>query len=163
MVNRLLKQGFRYLKRTHVGAFDRWPIAPSVACSAEYRTLSARMTGSRDMRLSAGRTKWQPFCTRRVAAAPEQRGMTDAMILELGLQAMTIAAKMAAPILLTALAVGFVVSLFQSVTQIQESTLAFVPKAAACGAALLFSGNWMLHEMITYTTQLFEKIPQLLG
>ena len=88
--------------------------------------------------------------------------MTDAMILELGLQAMTIAAKMAAPVLLTALAVGFAISLFQSVTQIQEATLSFVPKAAACGAALLFCGNWMLHEMITYTTQLFEKLPQLL-
>ncbi|MCU7724786.1 flagellar biosynthetic protein FliQ [Actinoplanes sp. KI2] len=89
--------------------------------------------------------------------------MTDAMITELALQALTIAAKMAAPVLLTALAVGFTVSLFQSVTQIQEATLAFVPKAAAVGAALLISGNWMLHEMVTYTTQLFEKLPQLLS
>jgi len=60
-------------------------------------------------------------------------------------------------VLLTALAVGFAISLFQSVTQIQEATLSFVPKAAAVGAALLFSGNWMLHEMSTYTTQLFER------
>jgi flagellar biosynthetic protein FliQ len=89
--------------------------------------------------------------------------MTDAMITELALQALTIAAKMAAPVLLTALAVGFTISLFQSVTQIQEATLAFVPKAAAVGAALLISGNWMLHEMVTYTTQLFEKLPQLLN
>jgi flagellar biosynthetic protein FliQ len=88
--------------------------------------------------------------------------MTDQMIIELGLQAMTIAAKMCAPVLLTALAVGFAISLFQSVTQIQEATLSFVPKAAAVGAALLFSGNWMLHEMISYTTQLFERIPDLL-
>jgi flagellar biosynthetic protein FliQ len=88
--------------------------------------------------------------------------MTDQMIIDLGLQAMTIGAKMCAPVLLTALAVGFVISLFQSVTQIQEATLSFVPKAAAVGAALLISGNWMLHEMITYTTQLFERIPELL-
>ncbi|AEV81324.1 flagellar biosynthesis protein FliQ [Actinoplanes sp. SE50] len=88
--------------------------------------------------------------------------MTDTMVVELGLQAMTIAAKVAAPVLLTALAVGFAVSLFQSVTQIQEATLAFVPKAVAIGAMLLFSGNWMLHEMITYTGQLFDKIPDLL-
>ena len=88
--------------------------------------------------------------------------MTDAMITELALQALTIAAKMAAPVLLTALAVGFTISLFQSVTQIQEATLAFVPKVAAIGAALLLSGNWMLHEMMTYTQQLFEKLPQLL-
>jgi flagellar biosynthetic protein FliQ len=75
---------------------------------------------------------------------------------------MTIAAKMAAPVLLTALVVGFAISLFQSVTQIQEATLSFVPKAAAIGAALLLTGNWMLHEMTTYTTQLFEHIPDLL-
>ena len=77
--------------------------------------------------------------------------MTDTKIIELGLQAMTIAAKLGAPILLTALIVGFAISLFQSVTQIQESTLSFVPKAAAIGLALLFTGNWMLHEMISYT------------
>jgi flagellar biosynthetic protein FliQ len=88
--------------------------------------------------------------------------MTDAMIVQLALQAMTIAAKMAAPVLLTALVVGFAISLFQSVTQIQEATLSFVPKAAAIGAVLLFAGNWMLHEMMTYTTQLFERIPDLL-
>jgi len=89
--------------------------------------------------------------------------MTDTMIVELGLQSMTIAAKMSAPILITALVIGFAISLFQSVTQIQEATLSFVPKAAGVGAALLFSGNWMLHEMVTFTTQLFERIPQLLN
>ena len=59
--------------------------------------------------------------------------MTDTQIIELGLQAMTIAAKMCAPVLLTALAIGFAISLFQSVTQIQEATLSFVPKAAGVG------------------------------
>ena len=85
------------------------------------------------------------------------------MVVELGLQAMTIAAKLSAPMLLTALAVGFAISLFQSVTQSQEATLSFVPKAIGVGAAILFSGNWMLHEMVTFTTQLFERIPTLLG
>ncbi|BCY10567.1 flagellar biosynthesis protein FliQ [Actinoplanes sp. L3-i22] len=88
--------------------------------------------------------------------------MTDTMVVELGLQAMTIAAKLSAPVLLTALAVGFAISLFQSVTQIQEATLSFVPKAVAIGAVLLFCGNWMLHEMITFTVQLFERVPDLL-
>ncbi|MEV4514925.1 flagellar biosynthesis protein FliQ [Dactylosporangium sp. NPDC049525] len=88
--------------------------------------------------------------------------MTDTKIIELGLQAMTIAAKLGAPILLTALIVGFAISLFQSVTQIQESTLSFVPKAAAIGLALLFTGNWMLHEMISYTEQLYAQIPDLI-
>lgn len=88
--------------------------------------------------------------------------MTDTMVVELGLQAMTVAAKLSAPILLTALGIGFAISLFQSVTQIQEATLSFVPKAVAIGAVLLFCGNWMLHEMITYTTQLYERVPELL-
>lgn len=89
--------------------------------------------------------------------------MTDTLVVEIALQAMTIAAKMAAPVLLTALAVGFVVSLFQSVTQIQEATLSFVPKAIAIGGVLLLAGNWMLGEMTTYTGRLFESIPGLLG
>jgi len=89
--------------------------------------------------------------------------MTDTKIIELSMQAMTIAAKLGAPILLTALIVGFAISLFQSVTQIQESTLSFVPKAAAIGMALLFAGNWMLHEMVSYTIQLYAQIPGLIS
>ena len=89
--------------------------------------------------------------------------MTDVQIVHLGLQAMSISAKLCAPVLVTALVVGFAISLFQSVTQIQEATLSFVPKAVGVGLALLFSGNWMLHEMTTFTTQLFDKLPQLLG
>ena len=85
--------------------------------------------------------------------------MTDAQIIEIAIQAMTIAAKLGAPILLTALIIGFAVSLFQSVTQIQESTLSFVPKAVGIGIALLVSGNWMLHEMMSFTTQLYSEIP----
>ena len=89
--------------------------------------------------------------------------MTDTQVLEIGLQTMIIVAKLSAPILLTTLAVGFLVSLFQSVTQIQEQTLSFVPKALAAGAAVLLSGNWMLHELVSFTTQLFARIPDLLN
>ncbi len=89
--------------------------------------------------------------------------MTDTQVIEIGLQAMIVAAKLSAPILLTALAVGFGISLFQSVTQIQEATLSFVPKAVAVGAVVLFSGNWMLHEMTSFTQQLFAMLPELLG
>ena len=94
---------------------------------------------------------------------PDLIGMTDTQIVELGLQAMTIAAKMCAPVLLTALLIGFAISLFQSVTQIQEVTLSFVPKAIGVGVVLLLAGNWMLHEMTSYTTNLFEQIPSLLS
>ena len=89
--------------------------------------------------------------------------MTDTQIIEITIQAMTIAAKLGAPVLLTALVVGFAVSLFQSVTQIQESTLSFVPKAVAIGIALLVSGNWMLHEMVSFTTQLYSQIPAFIN
>ena len=88
--------------------------------------------------------------------------MTDAMIVQLALQAMTIAAKMAAPVLLTALVVGFAISLFQSVTQIQEVTLTFVPKLIGVGLVIMIGGHWMLAEMVGFTNQLFAMIPRLL-
>lgn len=88
--------------------------------------------------------------------------MTDTAIVHLALQTMLIAFELSAPILLTALLVGFAVSLFQSATQIQEVTLAFVPKAIAVGIALLLSGTWMMHSMITFTDRLFAQIPSLL-
>jgi flagellar biosynthetic protein FliQ len=89
--------------------------------------------------------------------------MTDAAVLHIGLLAMITAAKLSAPILLTALAIGFVISLFQSVTQIQEVTLSFVPKMVGVGLALLITGNWMLHELVSFTTHLFGQIPSLLS
>ena len=89
--------------------------------------------------------------------------MTDALVVEIALQAMTVAAKMAAPVLLTALAVGFAISLFQSVTQIQEVTLSFVPKAVAVAVAIVVCGNWMLHEAVSFTTELYQRIPSILS
>ena len=65
--------------------------------------------------------------------------------------------------LITALVVGFAVSLVQSITQIQEVTLSFVPKAIAVAAALLIGGHWMIAESVSFTEQLFERIPSLLG
>jgi flagellar biosynthesis protein FliQ len=88
--------------------------------------------------------------------------VTDNQVIQLGLQAMVIAGKLAAPILLTALLLGFGISLFQSATQIQETTLSFVPKAVGVGVALLVTGNWMLHELVTFTTTLYGQIPTLL-
>lgn len=87
--------------------------------------------------------------------------MTDTQIVHIGLQTMTVAAKLGAPILLTALLIGFAISLFQSATQIQEATLSFVPKAIGVGVALLLTGNWMLHEMVSFTTLLYAQIPAL--
>jgi flagellar biosynthetic protein FliQ len=87
--------------------------------------------------------------------------MTDATVLEIALQAMIIAAKLSAPILLVTLAVGFAISLLQSVTQIQEVTLTFVPKLAAVAVVIMLAGNWMLAELIGFTKELYGMIPVL--
>ena len=89
--------------------------------------------------------------------------MTDSDVLDIALQTMVVALKLSAPILVPALVIGFVISLFQSMTQIQEVTLAFVPKVIGVGLSLLFSGNWMLHTLIDYTHDLFQRLPGLLG
>lgn len=89
--------------------------------------------------------------------------MTDTTILEIAMKTMLLALKLSAPILVTSLVVGFTVSLFQSMTQIQEFTLSFVPKLLAVGLALLLSGNWMLHTLIAFTEDLFDYVPILLG
>jgi flagellar biosynthesis protein FliQ len=87
----------------------------------------------------------------------------DVTVLEIGLAALVVAAKLSAPVLLTALAVGFTISLFQSVTQIQEVTLSFVPKALAVGIALLVGGRWMLAEITTFKVALYQRIPELVS
>ncbi len=89
--------------------------------------------------------------------------MSDTTIIELALRTMLVALKLSAPILLTSLVIGFTVSLFQSMTQIQEFTLAFVPKLIGVGLALLLCGNWMLHTLVSFTNDLFEGLPGMLG
>lgn len=89
--------------------------------------------------------------------------MDTTAVLEIGLDGLIIAAKLAAPILVTALVVGFAVSLLQSITQVQEVTLSFVPKAVAVGVALFVAGHWMISELVSFTTELYARIPSLLG
>ena len=89
--------------------------------------------------------------------------MNPAVVIDIGVQALVVAAKLGAPMLITALVVGFAISVFQSITQIQEVTLSFVPKAVAVAIALVVSGQWMIAEIVTFTQTLFERIPQLVG
>ena len=89
--------------------------------------------------------------------------MTDSSITEIGMQAMLLTTKLAAPILLTALAVGLLVGMVQSATQLQEPTIAFVPKFVALALVLLICGNWMLSEAVGFTHQLFDQIPKMLS
>ena len=88
--------------------------------------------------------------------------MTEADVIEIITSAMWTASRVAAPVLLTAVAVGVFMGLLQSVTQIQEQTLAFVPKFAAVGLVLALSGHWMLRQMVDFTIELFDRIPGLL-
>lgn len=89
--------------------------------------------------------------------------MTDTAVLELATMTMLVALKLTAPILLPALGVGFVISLLQSMTQIQEFTLAFVPKLLAVGLSLLVFGKWMMATLVEFTYDLFDQVPALLG
>jgi flagellar biosynthetic protein FliQ len=84
-------------------------------------------------------------------------------VVDLALRALMLAAELAAPLLVTALVVGFAISVFQSITQIQEATLSFVPKAIAVAIALVVCGHWMISEAVTFTQQLFAMIPSYLN
>ncbi len=88
--------------------------------------------------------------------------MRESDIVELVTAALWVASQISAPILLTAVAVGVLMGLLQSVTQIQEQTLAFVPKFAAVGLAVALTGGWMLRRMTDFTIELMARIPDLL-
>ena len=89
--------------------------------------------------------------------------MTPEAVIDIGMEGLIIAAKLAAPVLVTALVVGVANSLLQSITQVQEVTLSFVPKIVAVGIALLVAGNWMIAEAVAFTHEMFARIPQLLS
>jgi flagellar biosynthesis protein FliQ len=88
--------------------------------------------------------------------------VTDTTVVELAIQAMLMCAKLTGPILAVSMSVGFGISLFQSVTQVQEVTLTFVPKLIGIAGVLAVSGHWMLRELVGFTNELFEAIPSLL-
>jgi flagellar biosynthetic protein FliQ len=87
--------------------------------------------------------------------------MTDAQVVAIAVQAMWVCAKVSAPILLVSVAIGFFVSVLQSATQIQEFTLTFVPKLIGLALVIVLGGNWMLNELISFTEQLYNLIPEL--
>jgi flagellar biosynthesis protein FliQ len=68
---------------------------------------------------------------------------------------------LSAPVLLVAMAVGLIVSIFQATTSIQEQTLTFVPKIAAIMIVLALLGGWMFGSLAQYTRELFNMIPQM--
>jgi flagellar biosynthesis protein FliQ len=89
--------------------------------------------------------------------------VTDSQVLDIATDAMLLAGKLAGPMLMTALVVGVVVSLLQTVTQIQEMTLSFVPKAVGLALVLMIGGHWMLRETVAFADGLWTAIPTLAG
>ena len=89
--------------------------------------------------------------------------MTQDTVVSLIVDMMGVTIKVAAPMLLAGLIVGLLVSIFQAVTQIQEQTLAFIPKVVALVAVIVLFGPWMLGQIETYTTALWASIPQMVG
>jgi flagellar biosynthetic protein FliQ len=84
-------------------------------------------------------------------------------VLTLGREALLLTLSLAAPLLLTSLAVGVLVGLFQAATQINEMTLSFIPKLMAMAVVVVIAGPWMLQTLSEYTRRLFESIPGLIG
>lgn len=89
--------------------------------------------------------------------------MEAAVVVDLMQESFRVALYLALPSLLAALGVGVAVSVFQSVTSIQEQTLVFVPKMIAVMIALILTLSWMISMVIRFTTNLYESIPLILG
>ncbi len=89
--------------------------------------------------------------------------MTDTDVIQIGLDAMILALKLGGPILMVTLGIGLAVGLVQSVTQLQEQTLTFVPKCFGVAVVILVGGAWMLQSVVSFTADLFARLPQLLG
>ncbi len=89
--------------------------------------------------------------------------MTPEMVMSMAYQGMKVTLFLAAPLLLTALTIGLLVSLFQAATQINEMTLSFIPKILGVFAALVLAGPWLIQLITQFTTELFQNIPHMLG
>jgi flagellar biosynthesis protein FliQ len=89
--------------------------------------------------------------------------MSDQEVIHIAIMTMTVSAKVAGPILIISLAIGLGLSILQSVTQIQEVTLTFVPKLIGVALVIVFAGNWMLQQLMGFTRDLFGLIPALIG
>ncbi|OHX11333.1 flagellar biosynthesis protein FliQ [Chromobacterium sphagni] len=89
--------------------------------------------------------------------------MTPELIISIVQNALYILIIVSAPVLLTSLLVGLLVSILQAATQINEMTLTFIPKLLSMFLVLVLAGPWMLNTLIEYTTRLFQSIPNVIG
>lgn len=89
--------------------------------------------------------------------------MNASYVLTFFQEAITLAALLSLPALMVGLVVGLTVSVFQAVTQINEQTLTLIPKIVAIVAVLMLTGNWMLAQMMSFTTKVINQIAHLPG
>ena len=89
--------------------------------------------------------------------------MNQDTVVNLASQGMSLALKIAGPLLLVALVIGLIVSVFQAVTQIQEQSLSLIPKIAGVAVVVVVLGPWMLGQLVAYTTSLYTAIPSMVG
>jgi flagellar biosynthetic protein FliQ len=89
--------------------------------------------------------------------------MTPETIMSLAQHALTVTTMLAAPMLIAALIAGLAIGMVQAATQINEMTLSFIPKLLVLVATLFIAGPWMLKLIVSYTRELFESIPSLIG
>ena len=89
--------------------------------------------------------------------------MTPELVMDIGRQAVEMTLLMSAPLLLAALVIGLIISIFQAATQINEATLSFVPKLIAIFITLILAGPWMITLMTDYMRRLYESIPGIIG
>jgi flagellar biosynthetic protein FliQ len=87
--------------------------------------------------------------------------MTEAFVLSLAQNAITITLLLAAPVLLTSLIIGSLISMIQAATSINEVTLSFIPKVLGIVIIMVVLGSWMLQQLMTFTSNLFSSLPNL--
>ena len=89
--------------------------------------------------------------------------MNQDTAINVATHAMTLAMEVGGPLLLVGLVIGLLVSIFQAVTQIQEQSLSFIPKIIGVAVLLVVLGPWMLHQLVSYTQNLFQSIPSMVN
>jgi len=89
--------------------------------------------------------------------------MTADAVIDMSQQVLYLIALIASPMLLSALAIGLLVGMFQAATSINEQTLAFIPKLAVLLVSILIAGPWMLNLLVSFTRRLYINIPGLIG
>ena len=88
--------------------------------------------------------------------------MTVDMVVDVARETIWLILKCSMPMLLVSLAIGLLVSIFQTITSIQEQTLTFVPKLLGIFIVLLLSGGWILNNIVTFMTELFSRFPEFI-